>query len=130
MDCHDGEELAVIKICITTEKLPPAICEKLLKAIGNLKRVGRQANRENPGSVIVGDVERPTGLERIATWSKENSKPQHYEAFLRGMGSAVCKLGLYEKCERCPAKKHKVAKLDCKLALGAFLTHREGAGNE
>lgn len=115
---------------IDLEAMPKSTREKMAKAVKRIEQEGRQANRVAPGSFRTA-LEVKTqgrghrlGLERIFEWAAPGMRPVHRDMFLLSIGRNACGLLLNERCDLCPAKKHRKKKDVCQKVLGTYAMHK------
>ena len=115
---------------IDLDAMPKSTREKMEKAIKRIEQEGRQANRVAPLSFRTTiEVKAQArchrlGLERIFEWASPTMRDIHKDAFLLSVGRNVCGLLLNERCDLCPAKKHKKKKDTCQRILGTYAMHK------
>ncbi len=110
-------------ITIDLEMMPPSTRGKIERILKQLERAGKQANRVAPGaySIITQVNDRKVlGIKRIQEWALTMVKPTHMESFIRSIGTSVCNLLFYTKCDICPAKKYRKDKDTCTSILGMY----------
>ncbi len=104
-------------ILVDVEKLPARMKVKMLTALDNLARLGRQANRLHPNAYVEAtDI----GVKRVWDWARPNLDPAHVDEFHAYMGEAVCKTLLLCNCKNCPAKNYFSKRYACRRKLGEW----------
>lgn len=104
-------------ILVDIDKLPPKMKTKMLTALDNLNRIGRQANRLSPNAFLnLTDI----GIKRIYDWAKPMMKPVHIDEFHKYLGETICKTLLYCNCANCPAKNYNRKNYTCRRKLGEW----------
>jgi hypothetical protein len=114
-------------IFVDPEGMPVKIREKMTKALDQVARIGRQANRVSPRSYR---VLKDTGLERIYKWALPDLHPAHKDRFCQSIGEVICRLLLNTNCRNCPVRRYKANLPTCHRKLGEWaLAQEEEHGN-
>jgi len=121
---------------IDLDAMPKSTREKMAKAIKRIEQEGRQANRVAPLSFRTALEEKTQGrchrlgLERIFDWASPAMRDIHRDMFLLSVGRNACGLLLNERCDLCPAKKHRGKKEVCQKVLGTYAMHKFEEGDD
>ncbi len=103
--------------------MPSSTRGKIERIIKQLERAGKQANRGTPGSYSIFEQindRRKLGIKKIQEWALGTVKPNHMNTFTQSIGTSICNLLFYHKCDICPAKKYKRNQDTCTSILGVY----------